>query len=53
MGLGIGTKFERCGEQLSYEYMPFKAKEAGDAHDICGVCLKEIEKKNWDEKNGY
>lgn len=50
MGTGIGIKCERCGEQLDYEYS-FESKEDGYEHNLCGHCVKDREKKEWDEKH--
>jgi len=51
MGLGIGVHCERCGEQISYDSMPFKLKEEGAEHDICGDCLKERRENQFDKEN--
>lgn len=50
MGLGIGIDCERCGEQLSYNTPGFEEKESGYDHDLCGDCVKERQKKEFDEK---
>lgn len=46
MGLGIGIYCERCGGQLSYDEAPFD-----EENKVCGKCVKEIKKKQWDEQH--
>lgn len=50
MGLGIGIYCERCGEQISYHSTPFETKEQGDKHNLCGDCITERKKKEFDER---
>lgn len=47
MGLGIGIDCVRCGKQLAYEQPEFFDEE----HKLCGYCVSDIRKNNWDEKN--
>ena len=55
MGMGTGIDCERCGEQISmdiYNFGPYFLKSEGQDYDLCGSCVKEIRKKDWDNKLG-
>lgn len=47
MGLGIGISCVRCEKQLAYE----QPEPFNEELKLCGYCVSELKKKNWDEKN--
>ena len=52
MGTGIGINCERCGSQLDWEE-GFETKEDGYKNNLCGKCLQDFKKEEWDRKNPY
>jgi len=51
MGLGIGIECERCGGQIGYDSMPFETKQGGYENDLCGTCINDRKKKEWDNEH--